>query len=145
MGDVDEEACLAVVPAKDAPGMAPSVCPTMGAAIYMDDGPGYAISTDDVVAAPGCAMSTEDTSGVASPVCPTTDVPTYADNGSGHAISTYDVTASPGHAMPTMGAPDVPSTACPPIDAVIDCASLVDPMIAPTTLQPTCGTAPDGS
>ena len=51
MGDVDEEAYPTIVPAKDAPGVASSVCPAMGATVYMDDVPDYVVSTCDVVVA----------------------------------------------------------------------------------------------
>ena len=75
MGDVNKAACPTVMPTKDTPGAASSVYSTTSVAIYIDDGPGYTISTDDVMAVPGHAMSTEDASGAASPVCPAVDVP----------------------------------------------------------------------
>ena len=117
----------------------------MGAAVCMDDGPGYAVSTNDIVATPGHAMSTEDASGVTSPIYPITDTPAYAEDSSGHTVSTYDVAAMLGHATPTMGALDVPSTTCPPIDAAIDCASLVDPAVTLMMLPPASVAALDES
>jgi len=96
----------------------------------MYNGPSYAVSTNDVMAALGRAMSIEDASGAVSPICPTTDMLAYMDDSFGHAISTYDVMAMLGHAMPATFTPDVPSTTCPPLDATVDCASPVDAAVA---------------
>ena len=122
---MDEEACPAVAPTKDAPGVASSVRPTTGVAVCMDDGPSCAVSTNDVMVAPGHATSIEDALGTASPICPTVDAPAYVDDSSGRAISTCDVTATPGHAPTTMGALDVPSFV---VDVAISCASRSMPL-----------------
>ena len=53
--------------------------------------------------------------------------------------------ATPDCAAPAMGASDTPSTTFPSIDAVVNYASLLDPVIAPATLLLASGMALDGS
>ena len=85
---MDEEACPTIALTKDALCAASSVHPAMGAAVCMDDGPNYALSTNEVVVVPSHAMFAEDASSAVSPIYPTTDVLAYADDSSGHAVST---------------------------------------------------------
>ena len=44
-----------------------------------------------------------------------------------------------------MGTLDAPYIACPPIDMAVDCASLMDPVVAPMTLPLASSAALDGS
>ena len=57
VGDVDAEAYPIATSAKDATGVPSFVYPAIDTATCMDDGSGYAASSYDIMATPGCATS----------------------------------------------------------------------------------------